>query len=90
MKVGDRIRIQLYSSFGGHKTDIKDYIIEEFRYCLGVFLSNNDRTAERFTPLCNLYEPSAKSETKYISNYGEYTTNMVQAWMDLPPIKEPK
>lgn len=82
MKPGDRIRIQFYM-YGKPSTQ-KDYTVEEFRYCLGVFLSDNDRTAGRFTPLCELYEPSPESEQRYISNYGEYHTNMVQSWMDIP------
>ena len=83
MKVGDRIRVQLYTILG-HPTQKKDYTVENFRDCLGVFLSVDDRTAERFTPLCELYEPGPESEQKYIPNYGEYHTNMVQSWMDLP------
>lgn len=82
MKTGDRIRIQFYMF--GKPSHQKDYTVEEFRYCLGVFLSDDDRTAGRFTPLCELYEPGPESEQKYISNYGEYHTNMVQSWMDIP------
>jgi len=67
----------------GHETGTKDYVVEEFRYCLGVFESEDHRKAGRFTPLCDLYEPGPESEEKYIPNFGEYKTNMVQAWMDL-------
>ena len=83
MKPGDRIRVQLYSSFG-HETEQKDLEVEVFRHCLGVFLSENDRTASNFTPLCKLYEPGPDSEEQYIPNYGMYYTNQVQAWMDIP------
>ena len=83
MKVGDRIRVQLYI-MGNCPSDQKDYTVEEFRHCLGVFLSNEAREAGNFTPLCNLYEAGPDSEGKYISNYGEYLTNMVPAWMDIP------
>ena len=83
MKAGDRIRIQLYG-FGGYKTEQKDYTVELFRYCLGVFLSEQAREAGDFTPLCELYGPGPNSEEKYIPNYGEYITNKVPEWMDIP------
>jgi len=78
MKVGDKIRIR--NIYG----DNVDYIIEEFRFCLGVFVSKQHREAESFVPLCDLYEDGAYSETKYISNFGEYQTNQVPRWMDIP------
>jgi len=78
MKAGDRIRVR--GVFG----DLKDYTVEEFRYCLGVFASKQHREAGEFTPLCSMYEPGAYSEDKYISNFGNYYTNKVQAWMDIP------
>jgi hypothetical protein len=81
MKVGDRIRIQRYTM--GKPSYQTDHTVEEFRYCLGVFLSDSDRTAGNFTPLCNLYEPGPESELKYIPNYGNYYTNLVQGWMDI-------
>ena len=78
MIAGDRIRVfDIYN-------DTRDYTVEEFRYCLGVFASEQHREAGYFTPLCELYEAGAESEKKYISNYGEYTSNKVQAWMDIP------
>ncbi len=89
MKVGDRIRVQDYI-LGYIPGDTEDYTIEEFYYCLGFFKSENDRTASRFTPLCKLLESGPESEEKYISNYGEYRTNLVQGWMDIPKIKEEK
>ena len=58
-------------------------MVEEFRWCLGVFLTSYDRTACKFTPLCDMFEPGPESEQMYISTYGEYHTNQVQAWMDL-------
>ena len=82
MKAGDRIRVQKYIM--GHPTHTDDYTVEEFRFCLGIFLSGNDRTACRFTPLCDLYEDGPDSEQLYLSNYGEYWTNQVQSWMDIP------
>jgi len=82
MEAGDKIRVFKYMM--GHRTGTHDYIVEEFRHCLGVFKSGAHRTAGQFTPLSDLYEPGPDSEQKYISNYGEYHTNMIQAWMDLP------
>lgn len=80
--VGSRIRVQKYTM--GHPTHTDDYTIELFRHCPGIFLSSADRQAGNFTPLCELYEPGPDSEKKYISNYGNYFTNEVQSWMDIP------
>ncbi len=82
MKAGCRIRVFTY--IWGYQTGTEDYTVEEFRHCLGIFKTPEDRQAGNFTPLCELYEPGPDSEHGYISNYGEYTTNLVQAWMDLP------
>ena len=87
MKAGDRIRIQFYMY--GSASSQKDYTVEEFRHCLGVFLSAEDRTAGKFTPLCDMYEPGPESKEKYIPNYGTYYTNQVQSWMDLPQEQSP-
>lgn len=82
MKSGDKIRVQYYMHC--HAQYTKDYIIEEFRYCLGFFESGDARTANQFTPLCDLFERGPESKNDYISNYGEYYTNPVQGWMNLP------
>lgn len=82
MKAGDRIRVQRWMF--GHRAGLEDYTVEEFRHCLGFFQSENHRTAQHFTPLCELYEPGPESVHSYISNYGEYYTNPVQGWMDIP------
>lgn len=84
MKAGNRIRV--FTTMMGHITGTEDYIVEQFRYCLGIFESDEHRTAESFTPLCDIFEIGPYSEHKYISNFGEYTTNQVQAWMDLPSL----
>ncbi len=83
MKEGDKIRIFTYI-MGKRTGDTKDFVVEKYHHCLGIFASTRDRVAGRFTPLCALYEPGPDSEQGYISNYGEYHTNMVQGWMDLP------
>jgi len=85
MKPGDKIRVQKYIM--GHPSHYSDYVIEEFHFCLGVFLSDQHRTASMFTPLCDLYESGAESENKYLSNFGEYVTNQVPAWMDIVELK---
>ena len=82
MKAGDKIRVQKYIE--GIRAYTDDYTVEEFRYCLGIFMSEDHRKAGKFTPLCELYERGPDSVTHYISNYGEYYTNPVQAWMDIP------
>ena len=82
MKAGDRIRVTTYIM--GYESGFEDYTVEEFRYCLGIFKSPQHRQAGNFTPLCELFERGPDSENSYISNYGEYVTNMVQGWSDIP------
>lgn len=82
MKPGNKIRIQRY--YMGHPLEQTDHVVEQFRHCLGVFLSGEDREMGIFTPLCELYEPGPESVQKYMPNRGEYTTDLVQSWMDLP------
>lgn len=78
MKAGSRVRIRSYWG------ELQDYTVEEFRYCLGVFASEDHREAGKFMPLCELYEAGPESKQKYISNFGEYMTNEVPRWMDIP------
>ena len=80
MKAGDRIRLDV--GFWGCKI-LEDFTVEEFRDCLGIFLTKDHRTAGKFTPLCGLYERGPDSEVKYLSNFGEYTTNLVPAFMNI-------
>ena len=82
MKVGDKIRLNQYIM--GYKCGTADFRVEEFRNCLGIFESNEHRMAGKFTPLCYLYERGPESENKYISNFGEYVTNMVPSFINLP------
>ena len=82
MKAGSRIRIDL--GCNGMYTDLQDFTVEEFRGCLGIFKSKDHRVAGKFTPLCDLYEAGPETETKYISNFGEYRTNMVPSFMNIP------
>ena len=63
--------------------ELQDFTVEEFRYCLGIFESDEHRQAGKFTPLCELYGRGPESETKYISNFGEYVTNPVQLFMNI-------
>jgi len=86
MKPGDRIRVQMYII--GYPSHTEDFTIEEFRYCLGFFKSEDHRKAGIFTPLCEMYERGPESEDDYISNFGEYYTNPVQAWMDIPQLEK--
>ena len=82
MKAGDKIRLTDYIM--GYANGTSDYTVEEFRYCLGIFESEQHRAAGNFTPLCSLYERGPGSEIDYISNYGEYVTNMVPSFMNIP------
>ncbi len=77
MKAGYKILIP--DCYGGYNDDV--FTIEIYRHCLGIFESSAHREAGMFTPLCSLYEAGPDSETKYISNFGEYKTNKVQAWI---------
>ena len=80
MKAGDRIRLDV----GFYKcVDLQDYTAEEFRFCLGVFLSDAHRKAGKFTPLCELYGAGPDSEEGYISNFGGYITNEVPIFMNI-------
>ena len=77
--VGDWIRVE--GSWG----ETYDLQVEMFRDCLGVFATDQHRTAGRFTPLCDLYGHGAGSKNGYISNFGEYVENPVAQWMQLAP-----
>ena len=81
MQAGDRIRVDMGSH--GLYTDLQDFTVEEFRYCLGIFASDDHRKAGRFYPLCELYIRGPDSESEYISNFGEYTSNLVQGFMNI-------
>ena len=81
MKAGDKIRLTDYVM--GYPCGTSDYVVEEFRYCLGIFLSDEHKEAGKFTPLCELYERGPLSENKYISNFGEYDTNLVPSYMNI-------
>ena len=79
MKAGDKIRLDC--GWQGMYSDMQDFTVEEFRFCLGIFQSDQHREAGNFTPLCDLYEAGPESENKYISNYGDYNTNEVPRFM---------
>ena len=78
MKAGDKIKIQ--NTYGTWE----EYVVEEFRYCLGVFMGEDYREAGCFAALCDLYTDGPDSEVQYISNFGAYGTNQVPAWADIP------
>ena len=81
MNAGDKVRVQRYVI--GIPSHTEDYIIEEFRHCLGFFESSDHKKAGVFTPLCSLFERGPESRDVYISNFGEYYTNPVQGWMNI-------
>ena len=82
MKAGDRIRLDV--GWLGLYKELQDFTVEEFRHCLGIFKSDQHRQAGKFTPLCDLYEAGPESELEYISNFGEYVTNKVPMFMNIP------
>ena len=82
MKAGDKIRLTYY--IFGHNAGCEDYTVEEFRFCLGIFKSEEHRVMDRFVPLCDLYEHGPESENRYMSNEGPYATNMVPSFMNIP------
>ena len=79
----DRIRLTSYT-MGKPNGGCDDYTIEEFRGCLGIFLSWEEREAGHFTPICDLYGKGPDTKEKYIGNYGTYLTNLVPTWMNIP------
>jgi hypothetical protein len=80
MKAGQKIKLDI--GCRGMFSNWEVFEIEEFRHCLGVFQSDEHRQAGVFTPLCELYCEGPESKQVYISNFGEYMTNQVPAWID--------
>jgi len=81
MKAGDRIRLDIGN---GYYSILEDFTVEEFRFCLGVFLTEEHRIVGKLTPLCSLYGSGPASEEKYLSHFGTYTTNQVPLFMNIP------
>ena len=63
MKAGDRIRVDV--GWYGMYEELQDFTVEELRYCLGIFLSEQHREAGRFTPLCGMYVQATILEVIY-------------------------
>lgn len=78
VKEGDKIALKYYYSKDVWEEEIFDVVY--FRFALGVFISDDAKKAEHFTPLCDLYEKSESSTQEYIGNYGEYVTHKKPAW----------
>lgn len=74
MKAGDKVKVKL--GYDKHP-DWREFKLEEFRYALGIFRSEEHRVMGKFTPLCELYEGGDDSETEYMPHMGEYFTNPV-------------
>lgn len=75
---GDKIRIE------GHWGNVYIRRVELFRDCLGVFLTQSDRNAGDFTPLCELYGFGAGSSNEYEPNHGQYVANPVALFSQVP------
>ena len=80
MKSGCKIKVDM--GWHGMYSEWEVFEVEEFRYCLGIFKSEEHREAGVFTPLSELYLDGPESEEKYISNFGTYRTDQVPAWID--------
>ena len=78
VETGDKIALKYYYDETFSHEDIFEVVY--FRFALGVFLSEDAKKAEHFTPLCELYKKSENSTQEYIGNYGEYFTNKIPAW----------
>lgn len=76
-KVGDTIRIVRDHSWYG--TEVLIFTLEEFRFCLGFFHTEEHRKCGKFTALsdCKLYGDGPETEEDYICNFGPYRTNQV-------------
>ena len=77
--VGDKIMID------GNWGRVYIRRVEMFRDCLGVFLSQSQRNAGEFTPLCEMYGHGAGSSEGYESNHGPYVKDPVALWSQVPP-----
>ena len=84
MRAGDRIRVDV--GFWNYAT-LEDFTVEEFRDTLGIFKCDDARATGSFTPLCELYGKGPDSKREYRSNWGEYTSNQVPIYMNLPRIE---
>lgn len=75
-KDGDKIRV-VWELYRG--VEVEEYTLETFRYCLGFFKCDNDRSAGVFTALSDsaLWVPGPDSQEVYLSNYGGYTSSLV-------------
>lgn len=75
-KAGDIIRVFLGNSW--YET-LEEFTLEEFRFTIGFFKSEQDREAGNFTALSDneIYTRGPDSKNCYVSNYGEYISNLV-------------
>lgn len=78
VNAGDKIQLDL--GWDGMTVDLQDFTVEEFRFALGVFLSDDHRKMKKFTPLCELFCDGPNSEKEHMPHYGEYSTNQVPSF----------
>jgi hypothetical protein len=78
VEAGDKILIKWHN---GLYEDENVFEVVFFRFALGFFESEEAKEAGNFTPLCDVYKKSEKSTQEYISNYGEYISNKIPAWV---------
>lgn len=79
-KAGDVIRV--VSDNGWRGTEVYEYKLEEFRFTLGFFKSDDHRTAGIFTALSDseLWVDGPDTKNEYICNFGSYRSNQVPAF----------
>ncbi|MDU7405630.1 MAG: hypothetical protein E7L15_17460 [Citrobacter portucalensis] len=79
-KAGDVIRVVSDNYWRG--TEVDEYTLEEFRFTLGFFKSDDHRTAGLFTALSDgdLWIDGPDSKDEYICNFGSYRSNQVPAF----------
>ncbi len=73
---GDTIRVFIGCSW--YET-LEEFKLERFRFTLGFFKSEQDREAGNFTALSDndIWTSGPDSKISYVSNYGEYVSNLV-------------
>ena len=75
-KEGDIIRVFIGCSW--YET-LEEFKLEKFRFTLGFFKSEQAREAGNFTALSDsdIWTRGPDSKNGYVSNYGEYVSNLV-------------
>lgn len=73
LKAGDKVLVKWHN---GLYEDEGVFVLEEYVFCLGFFITEDHRTAHKFTPLSDLMKP-ANDKMSYISNFGAYPVDVI-------------